>query len=75
LLNWQVQADLNLIPGNFSLYDHVLDTSFLLGNIPPLDLLDNLISCYNELLNQLTALGIEWVQIDEPILVTELSQT
>ncbi|MFQ3171918.1 MAG: 5-methyltetrahydropteroyltriglutamate--homocysteine methyltransferase, partial [Oleispira sp.] len=35
LLNWQVQADLNLIPvGDFSLYDHVLDTSFLLGNIP-----------------------------------------
>jgi 5-methyltetrahydropteroyltriglutamate--homocysteine methyltransferase len=210
LLNWQVQADLNLIPvGDFSLYDHVLDTSFLLGNIPsraysdpaepnaesaeehlkqyfriargrsqdnhccndaddsntsdkentqpvvskkevsagemtkwfdtnyhyivpevdntthftlnssrliaqvkeaqtyqkksvsthqsikpvllgpitylslcksqdnsnPLDLLDNLISCYSELLNQLKALGIEWVQIDEPILVTELSQT
>ncbi|MBX3640942.1 MAG: 5-methyltetrahydropteroyltriglutamate--homocysteine S-methyltransferase [Nitrosomonas sp.] len=33
--NWQDQAVLDWIPaGDFSLYDHVLDTSFLLGNIP-----------------------------------------
>jgi 5-methyltetrahydropteroyltriglutamate--homocysteine methyltransferase len=193
-LNWQAQAQLDLIPvGDFSLYDHVLDTSFLFGNIPqrarvknnekhleqyfriargrsqennccnssnkthtsdknqgvsagemtkwfdtnyhyivpeidndthftlnssrllaqieeaqvlqektdtnkqnikpvllgpitylslcksqdgsnPLDLADNLISCYSELLSQLKNLGIDWVQIDEPILVSELSQ-
>jgi 5-methyltetrahydropteroyltriglutamate--homocysteine methyltransferase len=202
-LNWQAQAGLNFIPvGDFSLYDHVLDTSFLLGNIPqrayakqednkiesteehleqyfriargrsqdghccntsdetktsnpehtahevsagemtkwfdtnyhyivpevdsnthfslnssrlisqieeaqalqeksgvtkqsikpvllgpitylslcksqddsnPLDLADKLISCYSELLTQFKTLGIEWVQIDEPILVSELS--
>ena len=33
--NWQRQAGLDLVPvGDFSLYDHVLDTSFLLGNVP-----------------------------------------
>ncbi len=33
--NWQDQAVLDWIPaGDFSLYDHVLDTSFLLGNVP-----------------------------------------
>ncbi len=33
--NWQIQQDLDLIPmGDFSFYDHVLDMSFLLGNIP-----------------------------------------
>ncbi|MGL6259554.1 5-methyltetrahydropteroyltriglutamate--homocysteine S-methyltransferase [Vibrio sp. WXL210] len=33
--NWQVQSALDLAPvGDFSLYDHVLDTSFLLGNLP-----------------------------------------
>lgn len=33
--NWQDQAALDWIPaGDFSLYDHVLDTSFLLGNVP-----------------------------------------
>lgn len=32
---WRRQAGLDLIPvGDFSFYDHVLDTSFLLGNIP-----------------------------------------
>ena len=32
---WQDQTKLDWIPaGDFSLYDHVLDTSFMLGNIP-----------------------------------------
>src|SRR5690606_7542337 len=32
---WQRQRDLDLVPvGDFSLYDHVLDTSMLLGNVP-----------------------------------------
>jgi len=34
-LNWQTQADLDLVPvGDFSFYDHVLDLSFTLGNLP-----------------------------------------
>lgn len=33
--HWQDQASLNLTPvGDFSFYDQVLDTSFMLGNIP-----------------------------------------
>jgi len=44
--NWQRQAKLDRVPvGDFSFYDHVLDTSFLVGNVPrraaesgPLDL-------------------------------------
>jgi 5-methyltetrahydropteroyltriglutamate--homocysteine methyltransferase len=33
--NWRRQASLDLVPvGDFSFYDHVLDTSFLLGNVP-----------------------------------------
>ncbi len=39
-----------------------------------LDLLDKLIAVYGQLLQQLAARGVEWVQIDEPILVLELSQ-
>ncbi len=46
--HWQVQSALDLAPvGDFSFYDHVLDTSFMLGNIParvrglPGDKLDN----------------------------------
>ncbi|MCU7828297.1 MAG: 5-methyltetrahydropteroyltriglutamate--homocysteine S-methyltransferase [Candidatus Thiodiazotropha sp. (ex Myrtea sp. 'scaly one' KF741663)] len=38
-----------------------------------LELLDQLLPVYGELLSQLSAAGCEWVQIDEPILVTELS--
>lgn len=36
--HWQIQADagLDLIPvGDFSFYDHVLDTVALLGAVPP----------------------------------------
>ena len=39
-----------------------------------LDLLDDLLLVYAQLLDALQAEGIEWVQFDEPILVTELSQ-
>ncbi len=38
-----------------------------------LALLDNLLPVYADILNQLATSGVEWVQIDEPILVTELS--
>jgi 5-methyltetrahydropteroyltriglutamate--homocysteine methyltransferase len=37
-----------------------------------LDLLSSLVAAYSELLNELAAAGVEWVQLDEPILVTEL---
>jgi 5-methyltetrahydropteroyltriglutamate--homocysteine methyltransferase len=37
-----------------------------------LDLLQRLLPVYAQLLDQLAAQGVEWVQIDEPILVTEL---
>lgn len=169
----QLQAELDLAPiGDFSYYDQVLDTSFLLGNVPPrvatlsgssldsyfrvargrapvdkaskvvsagemtkwfntnyhyivpefhqqteyqlhsdrlleqvkqarqlginpkpviigpitylslgkttdnsdkLAQLDKLLPVYHQLLQQLAKLGVEWVQIDEPILVTDLS--
>ncbi len=46
--HWRYQAQCDYVPvGDFSLYDHVLDTSFLLGNLPervahlPGDELDN----------------------------------
>ena len=33
--HWEIQADLDYVPiGDFSFYDQVLDTSFLLGNVP-----------------------------------------
>ncbi|HEY8945850.1 MAG TPA: 5-methyltetrahydropteroyltriglutamate--homocysteine S-methyltransferase [Polyangiaceae bacterium] len=33
--NWERQAGLDWVPvGDFSFYDHVLDTSFMLGNVP-----------------------------------------
>lgn len=38
-----------------------------------LALLERLLPVYAELLNTLAAEGVEWVQVDEPILVTELS--
>lgn len=37
-----------------------------------LALLDRILPVYAELLEQLAAQGVEWVQMDEPILVTEL---
>lgn len=37
-----------------------------------LTLLDQLLAVYGEILNRLSDLGVEWVQIDEPILVLDL---
>jgi len=42
-------------------------------NSDKLALLPRILPAYVELLKQLAAKGVEWVQIDEPILVTELS--
>ena len=39
----------------------------------PFTLLDDLVTVYEEVLQKLTALGAEWVQIDEPILGLDLS--
>ncbi|WP_444921217.1 5-methyltetrahydropteroyltriglutamate--homocysteine S-methyltransferase [Microbulbifer sp. CnH-101-G] len=39
-----------------------------------LDLIANLLPCYNELLSQFESLGVEWVQIDEPILGLDLPE-
>ena len=44
------------------------------GNFNKLDLLDKLIPVYGEILNRLNKLGVEWVQIDEPILALDLPQ-
>ncbi|GGE34177.1 5-methyltetrahydropteroyltriglutamate--homocysteine methyltransferase [Halopseudomonas oceani] len=41
----------------------------------PLALLEQLLPVYAELLEALAQQGVEWVQIDEPILVTDLSET
>lgn len=40
----------------------------------PLDRLDELVDTYAELLSALHAAGVEWVQIDEPVLVTDLEE-
>ena len=39
-----------------------------------LELLERLLPVYGEVLERLAALGVEWVQIDEPILVLDLPQ-
>ncbi|SMN17346.1 5-methyltetrahydropteroyltriglutamate--homocysteine methyltransferase [uncultured Candidatus Thioglobus sp.] len=39
-----------------------------------LDLLDSLIQVYAQLFDELAMLGVEWVQVDEPVLVTELEE-
>ncbi|WP_444888164.1 5-methyltetrahydropteroyltriglutamate--homocysteine S-methyltransferase [Microbulbifer sp. JMSA008] len=39
-----------------------------------LDLLANLLPCYTELFSQFESLGVEWVQIDEPILGLDLPE-
>ncbi|QBK06551.1 5-methyltetrahydropteroyltriglutamate--homocysteine S-methyltransferase [Hylemonella gracilis] len=39
-----------------------------------LDLLPRLLMAYTELLDTLAAQGVEWVQVDEPLLVTELDK-
>ncbi|MBL4672481.1 MAG: 5-methyltetrahydropteroyltriglutamate--homocysteine S-methyltransferase [Arenicella sp.] len=40
-----------------------------------LELLPKLLSAYKELLQKLASAGVQWVQIDEPILVTELDES
>lgn len=42
--------------------------------VDKLDLLDDLLGVYAQLFHELEKLGIQWVQIDEPILVMELTQ-
>lgn len=44
------------------------------GEFDKLDLLDRLLPLYGQVLNRLAAQGVEWVQIDEPILALELPQ-
>ena len=39
----------------------------------PIDLIDKLIPVYVEVINKLKELGVDWVQIDEPVLVRDLS--
>ncbi len=43
-------------------------------NTIKLELLEQLMPVYRQLLEELKAAGVQWVQIDEPILVTELEQ-
>ncbi|PAV24947.1 5-methyltetrahydropteroyltriglutamate--homocysteine S-methyltransferase [Tamilnaduibacter salinus] len=40
----------------------------------PLQLLERLLPAYSALLDQLVAAGADWVQIDEPVLVTDLDE-
>jgi len=44
-------------------------------NFDKLRLLEHFVPAYERLLAQLKALGVEWVQIDEPVLGLELDQT
>jgi 5-methyltetrahydropteroyltriglutamate--homocysteine methyltransferase len=45
------------------------------GNgIDPFDLLDDVLRLYVEILGQLAEAGAPWVQIDEPVLVTDLTE-
>jgi len=44
------------------------------GNFEKLGLLEQLVPAYQRLLAQLKALGVEWVQVDEPVLGLELDQ-
>jgi len=39
----------------------------------PLTLLDNLVSVYEQIIDKLAASGAEWIQLDEPIISTDLS--
>ncbi|MDA8486479.1 5-methyltetrahydropteroyltriglutamate--homocysteine S-methyltransferase [Pseudomonas resinovorans] len=44
------------------------------GDFDRLDLLEQLLPVYGEIFQRLAAQGVEWVQIDEPILVLDLPQ-
>ncbi|MBU8832833.1 5-methyltetrahydropteroyltriglutamate--homocysteine S-methyltransferase [Mycolicibacterium goodii] len=41
------------------------------GGVPPIERIDELVPLYSELLTRLADAGAEWVQIDEPVLVTD----
>ncbi|MBV8172499.1 MAG: 5-methyltetrahydropteroyltriglutamate--homocysteine S-methyltransferase [Candidatus Eremiobacteraeota bacterium] len=43
------------------------------GHLAPLDLIDRMLPVYADMLARLRSLGIEWVQMDEPALVLDLS--
>ena len=43
------------------------------GSVDPLSRLDAVLPVYEEVLRQLASRGASWVQVDEPILVTDLS--
>ena len=43
------------------------------AELAPLDLLDQLLPAYGQLLAELKAAGADWVQIDEPVLALDLS--
>ncbi|HEB57587.1 MAG TPA: 5-methyltetrahydropteroyltriglutamate--homocysteine S-methyltransferase [Gammaproteobacteria bacterium] len=42
------------------------------GDFDRLELLDDLLAVYGEILNRLAEKGVQWVQVDEPILVLDL---
>lgn len=44
------------------------------GDFDKLDLLERLLPLYGQIFQRLAELGVEWVQIDEPILVLDLPQ-
>jgi len=44
------------------------------GDFDKLELVDSLLPVYDQIFNRLAAQGVEWVQIDEPILALELPQ-
>lgn len=44
------------------------------GDFDKLELLESLLPVYGEIFQRLAAQGVEWVQIDEPILVLDLPQ-
>jgi 5-methyltetrahydropteroyltriglutamate--homocysteine methyltransferase len=44
------------------------------GKTHPLSLLDSLLPVYREALARLAQLGAEWVQVDEPVLVTDIDE-
>jgi 5-methyltetrahydropteroyltriglutamate--homocysteine methyltransferase len=54
-------------PVTFLLLGKAKDTEF-----DPLDLLPKLVPVYEEVLGKLAAAGAEWVQVDEPCLVTDV---
>ncbi|MCC7253043.1 5-methyltetrahydropteroyltriglutamate--homocysteine S-methyltransferase [Hyphomicrobium sp.] len=45
------------------------------AGLEPISLIEKLLPVYTEILSALTAAGADWVQLDEPILVTDLSET